>query len=76
MGFLDFLFGTVMAVNMMNTRRSDGFRSPASSDDDEARFDDGYSDDYVGDGLDGTDDYVGDGLDGANDDDDRDDGEY
>ena len=29
----------------------------------EAQFDDGYPDDYVGDGLDGADDYVGDGLD-------------
>ena len=33
-----------------------------------AAFDDeGYPDDYVGDGLDGSDDYVGDGLDGADD---------
>ena len=34
-----------------------------ASDDNDAYWDDGYPDDYVGDGLDGTDDYVGDGLD-------------
>ena len=44
-----------------------------ADDDDEAQYDDGYSDDYVGDGLDGTDDYVGDGLDGDDDDYDDDD---
>lgn len=42
------------------------------SDDREAQFDDGYPEDYVGDGLDGADDYVGDGLDGADDLDDDD----
>ena len=34
----------------------------------EALFDDGYPDDYVGDGLDGDDDYLGDGLDNYDDD--------
>ena len=65
MGLLDFLFGTAIAMNMMDTRKYDPPCSPAPADDDEAQFDDGYPDDYVGDGLDGTDDYVGDGLDGT-----------
>jgi hypothetical protein len=71
MGFWDFLFGAFVATNVLDTRdpgRPHG--DLPSDDDDEARFDDGYSDDYVGDGLDGDDDYVGDGLDGDDDDDD------
>ena len=66
MGLLDFLFGTAAAMNAMNKRGHDHPRSPAPADD-KALFDDGYPDEYVGDGLDGTDDYVGDGLDGSDD---------
>jgi len=66
MGLLDFLFGTASVMSVMNKRGHDQPRSPAPVDD-EAQFDDGYPDDYVGDGLDGTDDYVGDGLDGSDD---------
>ena len=66
MGLLDFLFGTAIAMNMMDTRKSDPPRGLAPADD-EAEFDDGYPDDYVGDGLDGTDDHLGDGLDGPDD---------
>ena len=54
-------------LNAMNKRRHNRPWSPAPADDDEAQFDDGYPDDYVGDGLDGNDDYVGDGLDGSDD---------
>ena len=43
-------------------------RGLVPADDDEADYDDGYPDDHVDDGLDGTDDYVGDGLDGPDDD--------
>ena len=50
------------------TGRSSRSRHFDAADDDGAQYDDGYDDDYVGDGLDGTDDYVGDGLDGADDD--------
>ncbi len=46
-------------LNMMNKRGHDQPRGLS-----EAQLDDGYPDDYVGDGLDGTDDHVGDGLDG------------
>ena len=53
-------------LNAMSKRGHDHPRSPAPADD-KALFDDGYPDDYVGDGLDGTDDYVGDGLDGSDD---------
>ncbi|MBO4648757.1 MAG: hypothetical protein J5806_11450 [Lentisphaeria bacterium] len=63
MGLLDFLFGTAIAMNILDTRGPKRTRGPAPADD-EAEFDDGYPDDHVGDGLDGTDDYVGDGLDG------------
>ena len=76
MGFLDFLLGAAIAMNVLDTRdpnRSQDI-TPAD-DDDEAQYDDGYDDDYVGDGLDGTDDYVGDGLDGDDDDYDEDDPE-
>ena len=45
-------------LNAMNKR---GHDQPSGLSD--AQFDDGYPDDYVGDGLDGADDYVGDGLD-------------
>lgn len=68
MGLLDFLLGTAVVMNILDTRDS---RRPQNiapvDDDDEAQFDDGYPDDYIGDGLDGTDDYVGDGLDGSDD---------
>ena len=67
MGLLDFLFGTAAVINVMNKRGHNQSRGVAPADDDEAQFDDGYPDDYVGDGLDGTDDYVGDGLDGPDD---------
>ena len=49
-------------LNAMNQRGHNQHRGLT-----EAQFDDGYPDDYVGDGLDGTDDYVGDGLDGSDD---------
>ena len=68
MGFWDFLLGAAIAAEVLDTRDSDR-GTPSDDDDDEARYDDGYDDDYVGDGLDGTDDYVGDGLDGDDDDD-------
>ena len=45
-------------LNAMNKR---GHDQPSGLS--EAPFDEGYPDDYVGDGLDGADDYVGDGLD-------------
>ena len=68
MGLLDFLLGTAVVMNVLNTR---GPRYPQGvtpvDDDDESLFDDGYPDDYVGDGLDGDDDYLGDGLDGSDD---------
>ena len=68
MGLLDFLLGTAVVMNVLDTR---GPKQPRGittvDDDDEAQFDDGYPDDYVGDGLDGTDDYLGDGLDGSDD---------
>ena len=60
MGLLDFLFGTASVMSAMNKRGHDQPRGLS-----DAQFDDGYPDDYVGDGLDGTDDYVGDGLDGT-----------
>lgn len=68
MGLLDFLLGAVVAMNVLDSRESDQPQGVAPDDDDEAQFDDGYPDDYVGDGLDGTDDYLGDGLDGDNED--------
>lgn len=64
MGLLDFLFGSAAAMNILNTQKHDRIQSIVPDDDDEAQFDDGYPDDYVGDGLDGADDYLGDGLDG------------
>ena len=67
MGLLDFLFGTAAVMNVMNKRGNSQPQSIATEEDDEAQFDDGYPDDYVGDGLDGADDYVGDGLDGSDD---------
>ena len=66
MGLLDFLLGTAVVVNMMDARRRNRPQSIVP-DDGEAQFDDGYPDDYVGDGLDGDDDYLGDGLDGSDD---------
>ena len=70
MGFWEFLFGAGIASGVFDDDKRDRSLDADTSDDDDARFDDGYSDDYVGDGLDGTDDYVGDGLDGGGDDDD------
>ncbi len=71
MGFWDFLLGAAIAMNVLDTREPGRPQdADASDDDDEAQYDDGCDDDYVGDGLDGTDDYVGDGLDGTDDDDD------
>ena len=67
MGLLDFLFGTAAVMNVMNKRGNSQPQSIATEEDDEAQFEDGYPDDYVGDGLDGADDYVGDGLDGSDD---------
>ena len=68
MGFLDFLLGTAIVMNVLDTRDPKRPRNVTPVDDDyEAQFDDGYLDDYVGDGLDGTDDYLGDGLDGSDD---------
>ena len=76
MGFLDFLLGAAIAMNVLDTHDP---KQPEdvtpTDDDDEAQYDDGYDDDYVGDGLDGTDDYLGDGLDGDDDDYDEDDPE-
>lgn len=66
MGFWDFLFGYAAGENMMGKmgkRKHDQPYGIVLEDDEEAQFDDGYPDDYVGDGLDGTDDYLGDGLD-------------
>ena len=68
MGLLDFLFGTVIAMNVLDSHDPNRPRNGTGlDDDDEALFEDGYPDDYVGDGLDGEDDYVGDGLDGEDD---------
>ena len=67
MGLLDFLFGTAAVMNVMNKRGNSQPQSIDTEEDDEAQFDDGYPDDYVGYGLDGADDYVGDGLDGSDD---------
>ena len=76
MGFLDFLLGAAIAMNVLDTHDPKQPEDVAPADnDDEAQYDDGYDDDYVGDGLDGTDDYVGDGLDGYDDDYDEDDPE-
>ena len=69
MGLLDFLLGTAVVMNILDTRDSRRPRNIAPVDDDnEAQFDDGYPEDYVGDGLDGDDDYLGDGLDNCDDD--------
>lgn len=67
MGFLDVLLGAIVAGNLKNSRRR-GFNQNLTTDEElEAQFEDGYDEDYVGDGLDGTDDYLGDGLDGDED---------
>ena len=55
----------IFGVLGMMGRRGCGQPSDLASADNDAQFDDGYPDDYVGDGLDGTDDYLGDGLDGT-----------
>ena len=74
MGFLDFLLGAAAALTMLDTRDPEPPQDADSADDDEeALYDDGYDDDCVGDGLDGSDDYLGDGLDGDDDDYDEDD---
>ena len=65
MGLFDFLFGAAAVMNVMDKPGHDQPGAPAPADDDEAQFDDGYPDDYVGAGLGGSDDYVGDGLDGT-----------
>ena len=65
MGFLDFLLGAAIAMNVLDTHDPKRPQDTTPADDD----------DYVGDGLDGTDDYVGDGLDGDDDDYDEDDPE-
>ena len=70
MGLLGLLFGTIAVMDAMNSPSQNRGQGIIPAEDDEALYDDGYPDDYVGDGLDGTDDYVGDGLDGP------DDGEY
>ena len=71
MGFWVFLLGASIAMNVLDSRDSNRPQGVSSSkDNDEAQYDDGYDDDYVGDGLDGDDDYLGDGLDGDDDDDD------
>ena len=65
MGLLDLLPGAFLGLNAAGTREPD--RPPriaAPDDEEEARYDDGYPDDYAGDGLDGTEEYMGDGLDG------------
>ena len=57
MGFWDFLLGASIAMNVLDSQDS---KQPEdvtpADDDDEAKYDDGYDDDYVGDGLDGDDD--------------------
>lgn len=68
MGLLDFLLGTAAVMNLIDTRPRNQSRCIVPDDDEEAQFDDGYPDDYVGDGLDGDDDYLGDGLDNYDDD--------
>ncbi len=74
MGFLDLLLGIAVAMNHSGSKRSQNI--VRADDDYEAQFDDGYPDDYLGDGLDGTDDYLGDGLDGDDGDDYADDDGY
>ncbi len=69
MGLLDLIFGAVVVMDAMDSPPRDRGQSIIPAEDEEALYDDGYPDDYVGDGLDGTDDYVGDGLDGPDDDD-------
>ena len=64
MGLLDLLFGAVVVMDAADSPPQDRSQSIIPAEDEEALYDDGYPDDYVGDGLDGTDDYVGDGLDG------------
>ena len=68
MGLLDFLLGTAVVMSVLDTRDPKRPRNITPVDADEAQFDDGYPDDYVGDGLDGDDDYLGDGLDNYDDD--------
>ncbi len=58
----------MIAMDVMGSRERGRSHDIDADDDEEAQFDDGYSDDYVGDGLDGTDDYLGDGLDGDDED--------
>ena len=58
MGLLDFLFGSAAARSILDMRKYDRPQSIVPNDVDEAQFDDGYPDEYVGDGLDGSDDYL------------------
>ena len=55
MGLLDFLLGTFATIKIMDMLGSNRSQS-IGSDNNAAQFDDGYPDDYVGDGLDGADD--------------------
>lgn len=67
------LVGTVAGLaifrglDLMSKHGCGQSRGLVHEDTNEAQFDDGFPDDYVGDGLDGTDDYLGDGLDGPDD---------
>ena len=56
MGLLGFLFVAAAAMNVMDNGGHHNTRGFSSADDAEAQFYDGYPDDYVGDGLEGTDD--------------------
>ena len=64
MGLLDLLLGAFIGMKAAETRVTARSRIAAPGDEEEALFDDGYPDDYAGDGLDGTGEYMGDGLDG------------
>ena len=64
MGLLDFLLGVFLVTEAAGTTESAPPRIAAPDDEEEAQYDDGYPDDYAGDGLDGTEEYMGDGLDG------------
>ena len=59
-----FLLGAFLVAGAVGTARSAPPRGADVDDEEEAQYDDGYPDDYVGDGLDGTEEYMGDGLDG------------
>lgn len=66
MGLLDLLLGAFLGLNAAGTREPEGPPwDTVPDDEEEAQYDDGYPDDYAGDGLDGTEEYMGDGLDGT-----------